>query len=193
MTTRGTALATHSITPTTPCENTTSQSPVIPTIYTPPEENITVTDVQSKSILTVRILTQQIDSKEVKSLEINETTNVNIEVKTISPSKIYIKTTKSITPTSILILVGSDGPETSSNTTETVVSTTESTVTNTEAFNPDSYCSKPAQTSTSTETSSIAGNTCSKVTSASVTTTITTTEEVIVVGPNGFAKSCTFY
>ncbi|KAM5180702.1 uncharacterized protein ACMZJ9_001231 [Mantella aurantiaca] len=177
----------------TQCTNISALTFVIPTVHKYPEENIAVSTVRSRSLLGVQILTEMINNKEVKSLLINKTTIVNIEMKTISPSKINIKTTNSISPTTIRVLIGSGEAETVNNQTNPIITNTETTTPNTENLATDSYCSKPAQTNTTTDTSTIAGNTCSKVTSASTSTTITTTEEVIVLGSDGSSSKCTYY
>ncbi|XP_017947299.2 uncharacterized protein PB18E9.04c-like isoform X2 [Xenopus tropicalis] len=185
--------STTSSSPKTPCANITSQPITIPVSQPYPEENITITHVSSRSILTVRIVSQKTEDIDTKSLEINETTIVNIEVKTITPNNIYTKTTTSVSPTSILIHVAGSAPESLADRPDTIVTSSETTTPNTEIFQPDSYCSQPAQTKTTTETSSTAGNRCSSIVSATTTTTITTTEEIIVLGPRGFSASCTHY
>lgn len=177
----------------TQCMNKSALTIAIPTVHDYPEENITVSTVKSRSLLGVRIVIELINNKEVKSVLINKTTIVNIEMKTISASTIYIKNTNSISPTTIRVLIGSGEPEALNNETNPVITTTESTTPNTENNMTDSYCSKPAETDTLTETSEIAGNTCSKVTSASTSTTIVTTEALIKLGQDGFSKTCTYY
>ncbi|XP_077337186.1 uncharacterized protein LOC143982391 [Lithobates pipiens] len=177
----------------TQCTNISSLPLVTPSVHSYPEENITVSTVRSRSLLGVQIITEVINNVEVKSLLINKTSVVNIETKTITPSKIYIKTTNSISPTTIRVLIGSGQSETLNNETNPIVTTTETTTPNPGNLTTNSYCSKPAQTNTTTESSTIAGDTCSKITSASSSTTITTTEEVIVLGPDGSSQTCTYY
>ncbi|XP_063306465.1 uncharacterized protein LOC134607799 [Pelobates fuscus] len=183
----------HPATTNSLCSNTSVTPVVIPTSTVESVDNITVTHVQSRTKQTVRLLAQTVNGKKVHTFEVNTTIAVSIEMKTITPSKIFIKTSESVTPQYLLVYVTGENSDSGTEQPGSVVNTSETTMPNTEPFQPDSYCSQPAQANTITESSSVAGNTCSEVTSATAVTTITTTEEVIVAGPNGFSSKCTKY
>ncbi|XP_063813284.1 mucin-2-like [Pseudophryne corroboree] len=165
---------TTSPTATSPSTNSTPTTPV-PTA-TQPEQNFTVTTLRGSTIVRITATTETVNGTDVTSLELNETTNVYIEVMTITPTTIRTNINNSVTPFYYKLTIGTANPMAVTDTSVPQTTGNETIVPNQQLFQPNMYSSQPAETSTTTETFTVSNI---NVTSITTTTTIIT-EEIIV-------------
>lgn len=111
------------------------------------------------------------------SLELNETTTVYIEVKTISPTTVTTNINSTVTPFYSIITVGAGFPVTFTNRPAPQNSGNVTVVPNQQLFQPNLYTSMPTKTQTITQTFTVDNV---NLTSTTTTTTITT-EEIVVI------------
>ncbi|XP_044141585.1 mucin-2-like [Bufo gargarizans] len=180
-TTTTTTLTTTTPITTTPPPPTTTSIPTTPLKTTiQPQPNITVTTLRSSSIVSVTSKTELRNRTEMSSLELNETTTVYIEVKTISPTTVTTNINSSAIPFYSRTTIGFGPPMTFTERPAPQNSGNESVAPNQQPFQANLYTSTPAQTKTITETFTVDNG---NFTSTTTTTTITT-EEVIVIEQN---------
>ncbi|XP_056416118.1 uncharacterized protein LOC130357448 [Hyla sarda] len=187
-------------TPTTTTPNTTTPTTTTPTTQTPtttpnattpppsttpvptttlqttsqPGNNITVTTMRSRSVVSVTSLTELVNGTETTSLELNETTTLYVEVKTISPTTVTTNINSSVTPFYSKIIIGSGPPVTFTDRPAPQNSGNVTVAPNQQLFQqPGLYTSHPAQTKTVTETFTVDN---ANLTSTTTSTTITTEE-----------------